>query len=217
MFWQANWFACVRAVLELFYFASGVVIAAAAILALKQISLTKEIANKNARRESVKLAGELCKYYAETVVPKYVKATEEHTELKLGYLLVSAEPAFVIQDGKILHTKFSDRLTEGPSHKAGIATVNVLEAFAIPFAEAVADEVIGYRETGVSFCQAVRRFMPLIYELRRTNSGRFESIVKLYEIWNGRLFAEMSAPMLKAMQEAVKKGESGQIKPLDFD
>ena len=79
----------------------------------------------------------------------------------------------------------------------------------------VADEEIGYRETVFSFCNAVQSFMPLIYQLRVTNAGRFESTVKLYEIWNGRLFAKMSRLELKKLQEAVKKGESGKIKSLD--
>lgn len=217
MFWQTCWFAAFRAVLELLYFASGIAIAIAAFWALEQIRLTKQIARTNARRESVKLAADLCTYYAETVVPKMTLAVEEHNASSLGYLSVTAQPSFVIKDGEILNTKFNTaKLAEGPSHKAGIACVNVLEAFAIPFAAGVADEDIGYRETGISFCRAVTTFMPLMFQLRTTNSGRFESAVRLYEIWNGRLFAEMSGPALKAMQEAVKKGESGQIKPIDF-
>jgi hypothetical protein len=61
----------------------------------------------------------------------------------------------------------------------------------------------------------VQTFMPLIYQLRVMNAGRFESTIKLYEIWNGRLFAKMSGPALKNLQEAAKKGESGKIKSLD--
>jgi hypothetical protein len=67
-----------------------------------------------------------------------------------------------------------------------------------------------------AFCEAVRVFMPLIYQLRVTNAGRFESTVKLYEIWSARTFAKMTGPVLKVLQDAVKEGESGQIKPFDW-
>lgn len=186
---------------------------------MQQISLTKQIAKKNARRESVKLAADLCTYFAETVIPQIGVATEEYNASQLLYLAVTSPPgqaSFVLKDGEIVSHHFNEKqLPEGPKHKEAVKCVNVLEAFAIPFAAGVADEDIGYRETARGFCQGVRNFMPLIYQFRVTHAGRFESVIKLYEIWNGRLFAEMSGPTLKAIQEAVKKGESGQIKPID--
>ena len=216
MFLQTNWFVTVRAVLELLYFLAGIAIAGAAVFALRQISLTKEIAQKNARRESVKLAAELCRYFAETVAPQLATAMDEHNKSNLGYLSVLNQPPFVLKDGEIIANNFNPKLLpNGPAHLAGVKAVNILEAFAIPFIEGVADEEIGYRETVSGFCAAVQAFMPLIYQLRVTNAGRFESTVKLYEIWNGRLFAKMSGPALKVLQEAVKKGESTQIKSLD--
>lgn len=182
MFWQTNWFADLRAVLELVYFMSGITIAIAAIFALKQISLTKEITKKNARRESVKLATELSRYYAETVIPQWGKALTEYNAQHLGYLTVLAKPAFVLKDGEIVSNKFDQQsLPKGKQHEAGIQLINFLEAFAIPFVAGVADEDIGYTETAQSFRIAVEQFMPLIYRFLVNQEGRFESTVKLYE------------------------------------
>jgi hypothetical protein len=216
MFYQTDWFVKLRAILELLYFVSGIAIAVAAVWALQQIGLTKKIAQKNARRESVKLAAELCKYFAETVAPQMTVAADEHNNSNLGYLKVSAQPSFVLKDGEIVSNNFDPKLLpSGPKHSAGVKLVNLIEAFAIPFVAGVADEEIGYQETAFAFCQAVQVFMPLIYQLRVTSAGRFESTVKLYEIWSGRTFAKISGPVLKVLQDAVKKGESGQIKSLD--
>src|SRR5690242_154478 len=66
-----GWFAATRAILETLCFVSGIVIAIAAVVALGQIRLTKQIAKSNARRESVRFAADLCKYFAEMVVPAW--------------------------------------------------------------------------------------------------------------------------------------------------
>ena len=63
-----------RSALEALYFLAGIGIFAACYaakqvrIASDQIKTAKEIATANSRRESVKLAGEHCRYYAEGVL-----------------------------------------------------------------------------------------------------------------------------------------------------
>jgi len=215
------WFPTVRAILELLYFVAGIVIAVAAVLALKQIGLTKQIAKTNARRESVKLAAELCKYFAETVARAWTEANEDYRKLGLKFLGVvppQGQPAFLIQNGEIVshHFNLKQLAEELPRINSAITYLNVLEAFAIPFAAGVADEDIGYRETARPFCQGVQLFMPVIFQLRAENKGRFESIVKLYTMWNQRLVLETVAPVMKVMQQ-LQDAEKSRIKPIDQD
>ena len=219
MFEPNGWFATTRAILELLYFASGIAIAVAALLALKQIRLTKQIAKTNARRESVKLAADLCRYFAENVVPFWTKTTEEYNSAKFTFLAVNppqGQPPFVIKDGEIVAHCFDlNKLSqEVPKANFAVNFLNTLEAFAIPFAAGVADEEIGYKETARPFCQAAQSYMPLLFQMRAQNAGRFESIVKLYGTWTNRLAAETVAPMLKVMQQLAKSGEN-RISPLD--
>jgi len=58
--------------------------------------------------------------------------------------------------------------------------------------------------------------MPALFYLRHTNAGRYESAVKLYEMWSRRLAAEAAAPVMKAMGE-LKKAAEERIKPLGHD
>ncbi len=140
-----GWFATTRTILELLYFVSGIVIAVAAVFALGQIRLTKQIAKANGRRESVKFAAELCKYYAETVVPLWLKANEDYHRqgLKcLGIVEQQGQPPFVIQNGEIVSHRFNVKqlMDDAPKFNSSVTYLNSLEAFAIPFAAGVADE-----------------------------------------------------------------------------
>jgi hypothetical protein len=216
-----GWFATTRAILELLYFTSGIVIAVAAVWALSQIRLTKQIAKGNARRESVKLAAELCKYFAESVVPVWGQANEDYNRLGLKCLGINppqGQLPFVIQEGEIIshHFNLKQLADDSPKFNSAVTYLNALEAFAIPFAAGVADEEIGYRETARPFCQGVMAYMPVIFQLRATNAGRFESIVRLYVSWSRRLAAEMTAPVMKVMQQLAMDAGKDRIKPLDF-
>lgn len=219
MFEASCWFRAIRAILELLYFASGIVIAVAAVWALEQIKLTKQIANKNARRESVKLAAELCKYFAEDVIPSWNRTNEEYRRLNLTFLTVTppqGQPPFVINKGEIVthHFNAAQLAQEVPRAQFAVDFLNIMEAFAIPFAAGVADEDIGYQETARPFCQSAQAYMPLLYQLRLQNAGRYESIVKLYGTWTNRLAAETVAPIMRVMQQLARAGED-RIRPLD--
>src|SRR5262245_36326643 len=100
-----------KPILELLYFASGIVIAVAAVLALEQIKLTKRIAKQNARRESVKLAAEQCRYFAERVMPAYNDAVTAYHKNKLKFL-DRTQPGFVVKNGEITQQTFDLKLME---------------------------------------------------------------------------------------------------------
>jgi hypothetical protein len=215
----------IRSILELLYFASGIVIAVAVVLSLKQIRIglqqlktTREIANTNAKREAIKLAAEQCNYYAERTVPLFTEFVSEYKRLGLKYM--STKPQFAIQNGEIVNTNFDTKLLDAEVPKIIIPLVNFLnsvEAFAIPFAAAVADENLGYQETAINFCQTVRVHMSGLFQMRRTNNGRFESTIRLYMLWNNRLVGHALAPIMETLEELVKSGQEQKINPLGTD
>jgi hypothetical protein len=94
--------------------------------------------------------------------------------------------------------------------------LNLLESFAIPFAEGVADEEIGFKETSRAFCQEIQMCMPAIFQMRKHNAARYESSMKLFVLWNNRLAAEVVAPVMKAMGD-LEKASKERIKPLDHN
>lgn len=223
MFAPNGWFATARAILELLYFASGIVIALAAIFALKQIQLTKRIAKTNARRESVRMAADLCKYFAEVVVPASGKVDTEYKTLKLRFLdgIRQERSPHLVRDGEIVNENFNFNLIgeEFPKVAQPVVThLNYMEAFAIPFVAGVADETIGYQETARTFCYSVARYLPLLSMLRSgKRGGRYESAVRLFETWSKRLAAEDAAPIMNAMAKLAVDAKKERIKPLGED
>ena len=228
-----GWFAAVRVILELLYFASGIAIAVAAFLALRQIKvgleqlkITKQIANTSAKREAIKLAAEQCRYFAEHAVPAQATLISEYHRLGLSFL--SNPPQFTIQNGEIVYTKVLDNKPwDAEFPKIGAVLVkylNTLESFAIPFAAGVADDELGFQETAMAICQAVQICMPALFHLRRIKSARYESTIKMYETWSKRLTAQNMKPIVKSIKDSmksiedlIKSADEGKIKPMGTD
>lgn len=215
---QATWFVVLRSILEVLYFIAGIAIAGLAYRGLEQLRITKQIASTNAKREAIKLAVEQCRYFAEKILQERLSFVNSYKELRLTFL--SPDPTFIIKDGEITELNFNAQAMIKEINSINIVYVglmNALEAFAIPFVARVADDELGYTETAYAFLEVARPCMPGIDLLRKTNSGKFESILKLYETWNKRVDAEKMVPALKHMQEAIAAAEKSKIKAIGVD
>jgi hypothetical protein len=222
----------VRIILELLYFASGIAIAIAAFIGLRQVraateqvkvaseqlSFSREIANTNAKREAAKLAAEQCRYFAEQCVPAFKALLDAYNERKLAFLqsrLNPNEPQFVIKEGEFVSVNCDAALAikEFPQIETEMLLyVNGLEYFAMLFAAGVADEDIGYRETALAFCEGLNYSMAALYHLRSQNRGRFDSSIRLFEIWNRRTAARAVAPFMSSMQALIAQANNDKIK-----
>jgi hypothetical protein len=214
-----------RVILELLYFLSGIVLTGVAIVGLRQVriaaaqlNLSREIASANARREAAKLAAEQCRYFAEKCVPTFEHFLARYRANHLTFLearLRPNEPQFVIQGGEFqtVNCDIPAIQREFPVVESELlAVLNGLEYFAIAFAAGVADEDIGYRETALGFCEALVFTMAAIYHLRTQNRGRYDSAVRLFEIWTRRTTARAVAPFMSSMQALITQANSDKIR-----
>jgi hypothetical protein len=196
------WLPCVRAILELLYFAAGISIAIAAFIGLRQVkaalaqvkiaseqlNLSRDIASTNGKREAAKLAAEQCRYFAENVVPAFKALVDKYAEQKLTFFHARSrpnDPQFAIRDGEFIDANCDTELIqrEYPRVEAEVLRyLNGLEYFAILFAAGIADEDIGYRETALAFCEELNYCMAALYHLRSRNRGRFDSTIRLFEV-----------------------------------
>lgn len=237
-----NWFGWLRAVLELLYFVSGIGILAAAIFGFKQVraavgqlriaseqlriaseqlALTKSLAESSNKREAVKLAVQQCLYFAETVQAAHTALAEDYRKHQCKFLTPPNpnpnQPLFIVNDGKIVQANYDLKLIEPDWPKVRVSFVNFLnfaEGFAIPFASGVADEETGYRETGPAFCSAVGECVPAVYYLTKTQGTPFPSLLKLYNIWNNRLAANVMSSAVKGMQQFIDAASSAKIETI---
>jgi hypothetical protein len=228
------WLEHIRTILELLYFAAGVTIAVVACMGLRQVkaaaaqvkiateqlNFSREIASVHAKREAAKLAADQCLYFADKCVPALRVAYEKYKEQKLTFIGVRTnpkEPQFVVKDGEFANVNCDVALVEREYAKFEpeiLTVINGLEYFAIPFAVGVADEEIGYRETALGFCEAIPFCMAVIYLFRTKNRGRFDSTIRLYEIWSRRTAARAAAPIMSSMQALIAQAGNDKIKPI---
>jgi hypothetical protein len=214
----SGWFANIRAALELLFFISNMVIAAAVVFGLKQISLTKKIATSDARRESLKFAAERCQYYADKCVSAHNAVLAEQNRLKINFLAVGLQFTIVNKQIQFL-TPFNEQVYAAQYDRMRppiLDCCNGMEAFAIPFAAGVADDELGFQETAASFCNLVEQLIGMIAVLRKTGA-RYESTLVIYERWKSRLVAQSLEGQMKQMQAIHRQAsEKGKVKPADL-
>ncbi len=145
---------------------------------------------------------------------------DKYGEQKLTFLqmrLKRNEPQFVIKDGEFVSANCDTGLIQREFPQIQVEVLqylNGLEYFAILFAAGVADEDIGYRETALAFCEGLNFVMAALYHLRTQNHGRFDSIIRLFEVWNRRTAARAVAPFMSSMQALIDQANSDKIQTI---
>lgn len=214
--WLKAWYVA-YAVLEVLYFLSTIGLFAVACYGLKQLTLSKQLADANSKREAVRLAANQCKYFAEEVVLLLDAAIREYKQKRATFLTPPQQPAYLLKDGEFVQANYNGNLVAAEWPVVADAIVkylNSVESFAIPFAAGVAADDIGFQETSASFCSGLSYMMPAIYHLRVVQNVKYPSALKLFCIWNNRMAANAMTPVMRQMQELIKASEKNKIEPL---
>ena len=215
------WPSILRQVLEDLYYVAGIAIAVVAWKGLEQLRVTRDIAKKNAQREALRFAAERCQYFADSVAPAQDRFATAYRNANCTFL--TKPGTFSVKGGELtVISGFNEALynAESPRLRTDIPTyLNTLEAFAIPFIARMADDDLGYQETGISFSSMVTEVLPLLYKVRKTNySGPYASTLRLYEHWSERRSAEEAGQnLMKAAEIAKQRSKPGKIDPIGTD
>jgi hypothetical protein len=217
---EPTWYTITHRVLETLYYVSGIAVAVLVGLGLRQIRLTKEIAEANKKREAVKLAATQCNYFAEQALQNLGKLDSllekldiecfDPPQWKQKFPLTMDYVQFVqpSSDLKIIESSWD----EIGWHIANC--LNSFESFAIPFAAGVADDAVGFQEGAAVFCDTIRRFLPAIWYIRRDQDARYPSALSLYCMWENRREAEKVAPLAKNLQALVDIVDQTKVEPI---
>lgn len=193
--------------LECLSWAANVVLAIAAIYALKQVhaaikqaksSLDQnkltleqiEISRKDiilrSRREATALAIQQCERFAEKIIPHLHDVFNELQRRK--YVPPQpTNPEFPFIPAPMNSVNHQIWL-DAPFRSKIINAMNELESFAQYFTNDLADEGVAFTPTGQSFCQQCQHLSFFIGIFRQDHFPKlYQNVVKLYQLWKPRV------------------------------
>jgi len=215
-----------KSLLENLYFLSAPILAFLGFVIFKQIKLAKKqliIAQQqlsesqkqikiNSQRQAATLAAELVKGFIEEIVPLVDMINSKNEQINYKNP-ISPVKDFMNSELTKIDKNIIDSLTNKPEEifHLELTLVNKLEAFAIYFANGIADEKIAFTSTGDLFCQCVETYYYYISILRARKGDlhAYEDIVALYKCWKDRINSylakmekdELSEEIVKKMQK----------------
>lgn len=235
-----SWFTFVRAILEIAYLLSGVVLAGVGIAALYQLKLAKENlliatdALKTAkadiqlrvRREAATLAADKCEHFGDHTLPQIQNNlnTLAGAGIKLSTWPLENKlfNESSIKEWEAPNLWISQIIASEKTRNATLSILNFLEGFAVYFAKGAADEEVAYPSIGFAFCNLVETFAPYLIRLREhkipnTPSGPYLNIVELYSSWSARAKREQLETEAIEIKSKLSSISENKIKPIGID
>jgi hypothetical protein len=177
-------FETVTTVLELIYYASGALVAVAAILGLRQIGILK----KDIRIRNERAAKEKAIEFSSRYLTSYVELDGKWTEKKSANKI----PRYNGPVGNFSPSSIPGSLRDIAAKRfqctEWLPAMNELSAIASAFVHGVADEGVGFEIIGRTFCSSVESDYDILAIARSEPvHSYYESVVRLYETWKPRL------------------------------
>jgi hypothetical protein len=91
--------------------------------------------------------------------------------------------------------------------------MNCLESFAIFFTTGLASEEVAFNSVGGTYCDAVKRFLPII-NIGAHTEKYYQNIIKLYFLWNNRYEAEKHFLDKDRIEKQIQKIGGKAITPI---
>jgi hypothetical protein len=175
-------FTGLRQWLEILYFISGIVVAIAALLGLKQVLLLKTDITTRNKRLSVEKSIEHLDRFAKTVSPLAQKYLQNIRGNGLSFY-----NGPIIDFKKIgLKQKSDFELCKKKLDLDPLDLLNELEVTAAAMVSGLADEKLAFNPLGRSYCDLVEKIYDVIC-LCRDEEEYYSNIVALYQLWKPRI------------------------------
>jgi len=177
--------------------------------AKENLKISKESIKTQSLRDSYRLAGEQCKYFAEDIVPlakKFFKELEIQDckflekfqssidKDKIKFSLLDGQTV-TNQDLEILNN--SEYLTD---------LINKLEGFSMYFCSGVANEKVGFITAGRGYCGLVKDLLPIV--IPRIKEGYYKNISMLFINWQNKVKTENIKMEQKRLQKDLENTSS---------
>ena len=199
--------------LECLFFLSGIALAIIAAIGLRQLTLAKNIARMDAKRESFRLAAEQIAYFLQHITP--LRNALDNAIEKNGVVFFDKSSVEIRGD----QVRFKS--TASKDELKGLFKIvpelvdlyNALEAFSSYFTSGVADERVAFTAVGTTYCDTERDLLPDIVEWDGDQKHN-RNILQLFFLWNTR-FEKLQLGAEKRRIEAKLEGVTDKfIKPI---
>ena len=201
-------------------------IAIAAFVALRQLTLTKEGLITNSRRESIKYASELVTQYLNNIIPVINKL-----DTKLGVMgyttfgkpmrlkFFTREEILSADSDLKIHFEKSSKLfmTNYDTLADLVLCANLIESFATPLIEGVADEKVAFKSVGKTFCDQIERYYALYVFARENGKADFNyyaNTISLFALWSNRIRKSNLRDIEKNTRDLLANIPDKVIKPI---
>lgn len=171
----------IRNVLEIIYFLTTPLLLIVTILGLKQITVAKNTAKENERRESYKLALEKSSCYVKEIIMKSLVVFEYLKEKDIDSFGTSSIQ--VKNKNLKVKTNFTVDMDSQEKYNEFITIANEIDVFAVCFVAGVAEEKIAYDIVGEHYIELVEKLLPIIGVNGIQSYG---NLLNLYYKWKER-------------------------------
>lgn len=171
---------------EILYYLSSFGLLIVAIIGLKQISLGRQIAVVNARRDALKVSAEQCKLYSDTILPfSSTLRSNQLYQLYTGFLSFSVKDSTIYvtpKDSKIDVDKYLVSLDSN-----FLRFFNAIESFSQYFTSGLADEENAYECLGNVHLSIASPYIPLLALRDQARcEHNWRNTLKLFVTWYAR-------------------------------
>lgn len=186
MFSDLPFIITLRSILEILYFIGGIIVAIAAVLALKQLKIAKYDIDIRSKRECATLTSEQCKFYAETIIPLAGQISIKLTQAKIKEYSGKVSSFCMCQEVFEWLKSLTDYSGCEDILNDIVKFNNELEAFSIYFIHGICDEEMAFNPIASDFISNVTMIYPIICLSHDKNENSYKNMIKLYEIWKNR-------------------------------
>jgi len=198
-------------IFELLYFISGVVIAVTAIVALRQLKITKETLTTNSRRDALRITAEQCENYLKNINPLHLELSEEIEKNNIK-CFDGWKVEIIYNTINIVHPSENVENDAQPVVNLIFTILDATEAFSNYFIFGLADQEKAYRTIGHLYIANIEKLMPIL--LRIDNSGYYRSTIDLFAMWKNEYEKNVLNQKKNEVDEKLSVKPVNYIKPV---
>jgi hypothetical protein len=206
-----NWLVAVRPWLEAAYFSSNIVLLMVAAYGAQQIILLKRDFETRNLRAAKEMTARYCGFFAQYVLlrRRFVRECEaQGLELYSGNLGDFSLQGFDAG-------KWDPIVEKKMKLDSSVDALNRLEQISMVFLSGAADEAVGFKTFGRTFCATVGTHYDIF--TIRGSKGFFQNVRELYKLWSDRLKLQDLTKDRDALEERIRSTPNKQIPPIGFD